>query len=561
MDGGSENTARAVFMTIEHLVSRCFCPLIVLSRLPVGHTHEDIDSRFGKIWVSAFFDSHLVSRSLLLITSRCVWLFPASSSLVQTFIRQKSIYTPKDFANACRQALGNGSNIRVEFIVCHYNYKEYYDQFLDKRIHILVGGAAQLQYKFELATPEDLANFPGHFPLGVKVNYRKCAQQRTTKMLPCSCPPHSVQVYKVHLMTSTWLPAESPFDELNVPGISFFTQPPVGFPSIQSFRSGWHAEFVSFLSAVNLRFFSQDKYTPVRVDWASFAANTMPRSDNVLDYLHLNEVPLHLSKGLWKVGGSFRSPEEGQAALSSLDTIHDAFSDAYETRRSPLDLRVEETLRQEIPVIPNRHYTDIPRRVIWRHPYRGLLISVAFVERAAASSSSSQQQQQQPQQVAAVAGVVAAAEVVEAAVAAAVVAPQPQPQPPQPQPQPPVMVAPQPQPQQQPPPLLLPNIVGAPQQPQPPVVAQPQPQPQPQQLQLPVIVPPQQQNPPQQPPPASTGITYKIGEITTFTPATPEAPASYRVIFQGPGDDFDQDVDVSQMEVARDRYVYSLNFY
>ena len=53
VDGGSENSARAVFMACEHLVSRKFCPLMVLSRLPVGHTHEDIDSRFGKIWVSS----------------------------------------------------------------------------------------------------------------------------------------------------------------------------------------------------------------------------------------------------------------------------------------------------------------------------------------------------------------------------------------------------------------------------------------------------------------------------------------------------------------------------
>lgn len=39
-------------MAIEYLVAKKFCPLIVLTRLPVGHTHEDIDSRFGKIWVS-----------------------------------------------------------------------------------------------------------------------------------------------------------------------------------------------------------------------------------------------------------------------------------------------------------------------------------------------------------------------------------------------------------------------------------------------------------------------------------------------------------------------------
>ena len=50
IDGASDNVAKAVVAAIEHLVLKNFCPLIILARLPVGHTHEDIDSRFGKIW-------------------------------------------------------------------------------------------------------------------------------------------------------------------------------------------------------------------------------------------------------------------------------------------------------------------------------------------------------------------------------------------------------------------------------------------------------------------------------------------------------------------------------
>jgi len=45
IDGASDNTAKAVLAACEHLVLKKFCPLIVLARLPVGHTHEDIDSR------------------------------------------------------------------------------------------------------------------------------------------------------------------------------------------------------------------------------------------------------------------------------------------------------------------------------------------------------------------------------------------------------------------------------------------------------------------------------------------------------------------------------------
>ena len=45
IDGASDNTAKAVLAACEHLVLKKFCPLILLARLPVGHTHEDIDSR------------------------------------------------------------------------------------------------------------------------------------------------------------------------------------------------------------------------------------------------------------------------------------------------------------------------------------------------------------------------------------------------------------------------------------------------------------------------------------------------------------------------------------
>ena len=34
----------------ELFVGRGLCDEIIVTRLPVGHTHEDIDGRFGKLW-------------------------------------------------------------------------------------------------------------------------------------------------------------------------------------------------------------------------------------------------------------------------------------------------------------------------------------------------------------------------------------------------------------------------------------------------------------------------------------------------------------------------------
>ena len=48
IDGGSENTAKAWFALCELIVARRLCKKLVLTRLTVGHTHEDIDSKFGR---------------------------------------------------------------------------------------------------------------------------------------------------------------------------------------------------------------------------------------------------------------------------------------------------------------------------------------------------------------------------------------------------------------------------------------------------------------------------------------------------------------------------------
>ena len=49
IDGGIENVAKTVMLVMELLVARRLTKTVYLTRLMVGHTHEDIDARFASL--------------------------------------------------------------------------------------------------------------------------------------------------------------------------------------------------------------------------------------------------------------------------------------------------------------------------------------------------------------------------------------------------------------------------------------------------------------------------------------------------------------------------------
>jgi hypothetical protein len=50
VDGGSENANKTLLAMLELLVTKRLVRVIQFSRLPVGHTHEDIDACFAQVW-------------------------------------------------------------------------------------------------------------------------------------------------------------------------------------------------------------------------------------------------------------------------------------------------------------------------------------------------------------------------------------------------------------------------------------------------------------------------------------------------------------------------------
>lgn len=146
IDGGSENTARCWFALAELFVARRLCKRLVLTRLRSGHTHEDIDSRFGNLWKK---------------------------------IRNKYVYTPQEYQKYIVSALSTKKHqCKVEDLIAIPDYKSLLDNYIDPAfVACTKTDKTQLQWSFEAVTPS------AYFPQGVRVQYRAYAADEVIEVV------------------------------------------------------------------------------------------------------------------------------------------------------------------------------------------------------------------------------------------------------------------------------------------------------------------------------------------------------------------------------------------
>ena len=107
IDGGIENVAKVVLCLLELLVARRLTKTIYLSRLLVGHTHEDIDARFGVLWLFFRLRDVLTPQDYKMFVEAAfgpatagqmhdVWVVPDYSSIVTPEMDKK-------FSKYCRE--------------------------------------------------------------------------------------------------------------------------------------------------------------------------------------------------------------------------------------------------------------------------------------------------------------------------------------------------------------------------------------------------------------------------------------------------------------------------
>jgi hypothetical protein len=140
IDGGPENIANALYAMCELLVAKGVTKHIVLTRLMVGHTHEDIDSKFAKIWGK-------IRRAYVLTNSD--WKYAIKSVLDKE-------HMPCD----------------VEDIFAIPDYVSYLEPHIARLSHYAKKEWTQLQFFFDATEKSE------HFPCGVKTRYRAFSQDK-----------------------------------------------------------------------------------------------------------------------------------------------------------------------------------------------------------------------------------------------------------------------------------------------------------------------------------------------------------------------------------------------
>ena len=143
IDGGSENANKYLLAALEYLTAKRLCKKIVLTRLPVGHTHEDIDGCFGTL--AAWFDRNIIQ-------------------------------TPDGYKEQIEAAFNADSSklkCKVKDVFIVPNYKEFFSPFIDPKFNRYTKKEwTQHQYRFEAVTISE------YFPLGSKLTYRKYSSDR-----------------------------------------------------------------------------------------------------------------------------------------------------------------------------------------------------------------------------------------------------------------------------------------------------------------------------------------------------------------------------------------------
>lgn len=284
-------------------------------------------------------------------------------------IREKHIYTFDDFCRSLKTAFQNSSLITVVPVFAIMNYKEYYDQFIDKHLVDKYSKLefTQLYFKVQPIRAIDLAN--NHYNLLVRTNYKKFGQEFTVMLRHNDFIDGAAtnMPFTPIVLKSDWMPENAKDSDCPFPqpcqfncyckergaGISFLCIIPHGIPKPLAIDVGSHANVTKFLDKVN-DYFGKRNETTVLKYWQQFYADFLPESDNVNEYV-MNKCDIEQPLAEYLYGNLNFSPQiliEEESNINFIDSAT-GFSE-HRIRASMFDINLMDHIAQDKQSIPWR---------------------------------------------------------------------------------------------------------------------------------------------------------------------------------------------------------------
>lgn len=268
IDGGSENANQHVYAACEWLVAKRMVKKVVLSRLPTGHTHEDIDATFAHLW---------------------------------RWMRGRTIETPQDLKTGVEEYFRSTAlRATVEDIYVMPDYQAFFSPCIDDkfgRYTKLIG--TQHCFKFEAV------NSSQYFPLGVKVSYRAyCSDQvveieKKPKHL-CITPIGQLTGLEAYTTIVKWYPDKETSPERPVEGFYILT----GMPNTEClpgsrrpwlppkpFEEGSKQEIAETIVAVRCHFTRDSSKHQQRQLWEDWIRDFAPGNFSATEYVSNGNRP------------------------------------------------------------------------------------------------------------------------------------------------------------------------------------------------------------------------------------------------------------------------------
>ena len=173
VDGGSENANKTILGLCEYLVAKRLIKSITYTRLPTGHTHEDIDASFAHIWRG---------------------------------MRQRPIHTVDEYAAEISNIFNGSLLASVVDLYVIADFTKFFQNSIDPHFAAYAKEEdTQHQFKFDAIKPST------DFPFGCRVMYRAYASDKVIEFVKkpkeqCLSPIGRLTGLEPHTLLVTWGP-------------------------------------------------------------------------------------------------------------------------------------------------------------------------------------------------------------------------------------------------------------------------------------------------------------------------------------------------------------------